>query len=240
MSTAPKKTAVVTGATGGMGRLIVADLARDHHVYALGRNPEKLAELDDLANVTALAVDLTVLLREDADLAEYPGLAALGELGHVDLLVHGAGLMERRSVEQATAADWQLQFNVNAVLPALLTRLLLPTLRTARGQIIFINSINGQTPAAGHSVYVASKHALRGIADSLRDEVSPDGVRVASLFPSGTDTAMMRKMVAQVGEDVYHPEYYSDPAEIARAVRLIADTGETTQFTNLDIRPRRP
>ncbi|MGD7001996.1 SDR family oxidoreductase [Corynebacterium halotolerans] len=240
MSTAPKKTAVVTGATGGMGRLIVADLARDHHVYALGRNPEKLAELDDLANVTALAVDLTVLLREDADLAEYPGLAALGELGHVDLLVHGAGLMERRSVEQATAADWQLQFNVNAVLPALLTRLLLPTLRTARGQIIFINSINGQTPAAGHSVYVASKHALRGIADSLRDEVSPDGVRVASLFPSGTDTAMMRKMVAQVGEDVYRPEYYSDPAEIARAVRLIADTGETTQFTNLDIRPRRP
>ena len=158
----------------------------------------------------------------------------------VDLLVHGAALMERLSVEQATASDWQLQLNVNAVLPALLTRALLPALRRAQGQIIFINSINGQSPAAGHSVYVASKHALRGIADSLRDEVSPDGVRVATLFPSGTDTDMMRKMVSQVGEDVYHPEYYSDPVEIARAVRLVADTGATTQFTNLEIRPRRP
>lgn len=240
MSTTPDKIAVVTGATGGMGRLIVAELAHDHHVYALGRNPEKLAELATLENVTPLAVDLTLLLRENVDHEDYPGLATLGGLNSVDLLVHGAGLMEKHSVEQATAADWQLQLNVNTVMPALLTRLLLPALRTVEGQIIFINSINGQSPMAGHSVYVASKHALRGLADSLRDEVSADGVRVATIFPSGTDTAMMRSMVTQSGEDVYHPEYYSDPVEIARAVRLIADTGETTQITNLDVRPRRP
>lgn len=223
-----------------MGQEIVTDLARDHQVYAIGRNPERLADLAALDNVTVLEADLTLLLRENLDHSEFPDLAALGKIDHIDLLVHGAGLAVMRSVEQATAADWQLQLNVNAVMPALLTRQLLPALRSAQGQIIFINSINGQSPMAGHSVYVASKHALRGLADSLRDEVSPDGVRVASIFPSGTDTAMMRKMVAQFGEEVYHPEYYSDPVEIARSVRLIADTGQTTQITNLDVRPRQP
>lgn len=239
MSATPERAAVVTGATGGMGASIVEDLARDHHVFALGRNPDRLAELSAMDNVSALPVDLTVLLRGADELIEHPDLVALGELCRLDLLVHGAGIMEPLSVEEATASDWQHQFNVNTVVPALLTRLLLPRLRAAQGQVIFINSINGQTPAAGHSVYVASKHALRGMADSLRDEVSADGVRVASLFPSGTDTPMMRRGATREGDD-YHPEYYSAPVEIARAVRLIADTGETTQFTDLDIRPRRP
>lgn len=214
-----------------MGREIVVDLARDHDVHALGRNPEKLADLTALDNVTAHAVDYELLLAEESlDL----------DLPTIDLLVHATGVANRRSLEQATAADWQEQLTVNTVIPALLTRQLLPALKRARGQVVFVNSIAGQAGARGNVVYSASKWALRGIADALRKEVREDDVRVASLFPSGTDTAMMREMSAQLGDDRYHPEYYTAPVEIARAVRLIADTGETTQFTDLNIRPRRP
>lgn len=65
-------------------------------------------------------------------------------------------------------------------------------------------------------------------------------MHVASPFPSGTDTAMMREMSALLGDDRYHLEYYTFPEEVARAVRLIASTGETGQVTDLNIRPRRP
>lgn len=234
-----RKIAVVTGATGGMGEKIVIELARDHEVLALGRNAEALAELALLEHVTVVPADLTTLL-DGPGAADSATLQALFDLERVDLLVNAAGVMEKKTVEEATAADWRLQLTVNATLPAMFSAKLLPALRRAKGQIIFINSICGQGAHPGHAVYAASKHALRGIADALRDEVSPDDIRVATIAPSGTDTPMMRRAVEQAGEDEYHPEYYSDPGEIARAVRLIADTGETTQFTNLDIRPRRP
>lgn len=235
-----ERIAVVTGATGGMGGEIVADLAADHHVYALGRDETKLAKLGEMDNVTPLGVDLGHLLQDDEVIREDPDLAVVADLPHIDLLVHAAAILETHTLEEATFSDWQTQMGINALQPALLTRLLLPGLRKAKGQVIFINSISGQGASAGSIVYGASKAALRSIADSFRAEISPDGVRVASLFPSGTDTDMMRKGSAANGDDVYHPEYYSAPVEIARAVRLIADTGETTQFTNLDIRPRRP
>ncbi|QGU08095.1 putative oxidoreductase [Corynebacterium occultum] len=237
--TSARRVAVVTGATGGMGEKIVAELARDHEVLAIGRNPAALKSLAEIPNVRAVPVDLTLLL-DDVALNDTPALQELFSLERVDLLVHAAGVMERRTVEDATAADWRLQFAVNATLPAMLSARMLPALRRARGQIIFISSIAGQGAHPGNAVYAASKHALRGIADALRDEVSGDDVRVASISPSGTDTAMMRRAVNQAGEAEYHPEYYTDPVEIARAVRLIADTGESTQFTNLDVRPRRP
>ncbi|AIT59947.1 SDR family NAD(P)-dependent oxidoreductase [Corynebacterium doosanense] len=234
-----ERIAVVTGATGGMGREIVADLAQNHHVYALGRDETKLAELGELENVTPLGVDLGHLLQDDEVLREDPDLAVIADLPEIDLLVHCAALLESHTLEDATYSDWHTQMGINALQPALLTRLLLPGLRKAEGQVVFINSISGQGPSAGSIVYGASKAALRSIADSFRDEISPDGVRVATVFPSGTDTDMMRK-ASEANDDEYHPEYYSAPVEIARAVRLIADTGETTQFTNLDIRPRKP
>lgn len=235
-----ERIAVVTGATGGMGREIVTDLAQDHHVYALGRDETKLAELGELENVTPLGVDLGHLLQDDEVLREDPDLAVIADLPEIDLLVHCAALLESHTLEDATYSDWHTQMGINALQPALLTRLLLPGLRKAEGQVVFINSISGQGASAGSIVYGASKAALRSIADSFRDEISPDGVRVATVFPSGTDTDMMRKASEANGDDEYHPEYYSAPVEIARAVRLIADTGETTQFTNLDIRPRKP
>ncbi|WP_026162422.1 SDR family oxidoreductase [Corynebacterium ulceribovis] len=220
--------AVVTGATGGMGRDIVADLVADHRVFALGRNEATLAQLRELANVTAIAADLT-----DLDTGFPPELTGL----EVNVLIHAAAVASRSSVADADHGEWRRQLDLNVLVPALLTRHLLPGLRTRRGTVVFINSGAGLHGIGGNAVYATTKHALRGLADSLRQEVATDGVRVTTIYPGPTDTPMLEGLMAQAGTD-YRPEWYIEPAEVTRAVRLAVDAGETTQLTDIAVRPR--
>ena len=224
----PRPVAVVTGATRGIGRACVTDLARDHDVVALGRDTARLAELDALPHVTARAADLT-------DFAALPG--AVEGLDRVDVLVHSAAVAGRTTVEGASVDDWRSQLELNVVAPAELTRLLLPALRAARGTVVFINSGSGLTARAGDAVYAASKFALRALADSLRQEVEPDGVAVGSVHPGPVDTQMQREIQAALGNE-YVPGRYIRPESVAAAVRAVVDAGEDAQLTTVSVRPR--
>ena len=110
------KIAVVTGATGGMGKEIVANLAVDHHVYALGRDQSKLDELVAAHGdaVTAVAVDLA----EELDAMD----TVLPALERVDVLVNGAAIAHALSVDSARVADWREHMELNVYVPAELTR----------------------------------------------------------------------------------------------------------------------
>ena len=220
--------AIVTGATGGMGREIVADLAVDHRVFALGRHEAALRELAELDNVTTVSADL-------ADLESgFP--TELADL-EVDVLVHAAAVASRRSVAEADLAEWRRQLDLNVLVPALLTRHLLPGLVARDGLVIFINSGAGLHGVPGNAVYAATKHALRGLADSLRVEVANDGVRVTTIYPGPTDTGMLEGLMAEAGSN-YRPEWYIEPVEVARAVRAAVAAGPSTQLTDIAVRPR--
>ncbi|MDO5513225.1 SDR family NAD(P)-dependent oxidoreductase, partial [Corynebacterium sp.] len=189
--------AIVTGATGGMGREIVADLARTHHVYALGRNDTALAELGALARVTPVATDLVVDL---LDTEEAPTcVQTLMDLQRVDVVVHAAAIATKLSVESASVVDWRHAMDVNVHVPAELTRRLLPALRAARGTAIFINSGAGRGSYGDNIVYAATKHALYALADGLRKAESTEGVRVSTVAPGPTDTPMLEGLYAQDG-----------------------------------------
>lgn len=220
--------AVVTGATGAMGRCTVEDLARTHDVVALGRNEETLADIASTLGVTTHALDLT-------DPAAFP--AVIGPLPRVDVLVHVAAISVRFTVETATPEDWQDHFQTNVFAPAELTRLALPKLRRTSGTVIFIGSGASTKPAPGHAVYTASKHALQGLADTLRIDEANTGVRVSTIAPGPTNSGMMRAMQATAGED-YDADHYLDPASIARAVRFVVDAPEDAQITDIAVRPR--
>ncbi|MDO5669069.1 MAG: SDR family oxidoreductase [Corynebacterium sp.] len=229
-----ERIAIVTGATGGMGREIVADLARTHHVYALGRNDTALAELGALANVTPINTDLV------ADLLETTGstcLTRLTELTRVDVLVHAAAIATKFSVESAAPADWRRAMDINVHVPAELSRRLLPALRQARGTVIFINSGAGRGSYGDNIVYAATKHALYALADGLRKAESTEQVRVSTVAPGPTDTPMLEGLFAQDGKE-YRAEHYIEPGEVARAIRLVVDAGESTQITDVAVRPR--
>lgn len=231
-----RPVAVVTGATGGMGEMIVADLARDHDVIALGRNAEQLAALDKVAHVRAVEYDVVAELLDASP--EAPSVPeALGVTGRVDVLVHAAAIARNHSVESATVDIWRSHFDLNVTAPAELTRQLLPALREAQGRVIFINSGAGNGAYPDNVVYAASKHALRALADGLRKSEAPHGVRVATVAPGPTDTPMLRGLRSSAGSD-YTPEHYIEPAEVADAIRLIVAAGASAQITELAVRPR--
>lgn len=220
--------AIVTGATGAMGRCTVTDLVATHDIVALGRNEQVLAELAQIDGVTTHALELT----------DHAALAAVVEpLRRIDALVHVAAVSVRFTVETATVDDWREHLETNVVAPAELTRLALPKLREAQGTVIFIGSGASRVPAPGHAVYTASKHALLGLANTLRIDEANTGVRVSTIAPGPTNSGMMRAMQAQSGDD-YNEDHYLRPESIAQAVRYVVDAPEDAQVTDVSVRPR--
>ncbi len=219
------KIAVVTGATGGMGKEIVANLVSDHHVYALGRDQAKLDELvaDHGDAVTVVAVDLV----QELDAMD----AVLPALERVDVLVNGAAIAQAFSVESARVTDWRAHMELNVYAPAELTRVLLPGLRKAEGTAIFINSGAGRGGFGDNVVYAATKHALYALADGLRK--SEQDIRVTTIAPGPTDTAMFQGLSGD-----YDKSHVIAPVEIAKAIRAVIDAGPTTQLTEVQVRPR--
>lgn len=215
------KTAVVTGATGGMGAEIIKDLARDHRVYALGR---RAGELPEAENIVPVAIDLLSLL----DGSPLP--AELASLERVDVLVHAVARADKRSVESARPEDWRAQMDLNVHVPAELTRQLLPALRAAEGLAVFINSGAGIHSYGDNVIYAATKHALYALADGLR--LGELGIRVSTVAPGPTDTPMLQ------GLQDYNPEHVIAPVEVAKAIRATVDAGPTTQLTEIRVRPR--
>ncbi|TRX48365.1 SDR family oxidoreductase [Corynebacterium guaraldiae] len=215
------KTAVVTGATGGMGAEIIKDLAQDHRVYALGR---RAGELPEAENIVPVAIDLLSLL----DGSPLP--TELASLERVDVLVHAAARADKRSVESARPEDWRAQMDLNVHVPAELTRQLLPALRAAEGLAVFINSGAGIHSYGDNVIYAATKHALYALADGLR--LGELGIRVSTVAPGPTDTPMLQ------GLQDYNPEHVIAPVEVAKAIRATVDAGPTTQLTEIRVRPR--
>ncbi|HLS92676.1 MAG TPA: SDR family oxidoreductase [Microbacterium sp.] len=225
MTDTARPIAVVTGATGGMGSEIVRELARTHTVHAIGRRADALAALEG-EHVRAHRIDL----------ADAEALAAFGAgLRRVDVLVHAAAIGDHISVEDADEATWLAALTANVIAPALLTRALLPALRAAEATVVFIGSGAGTKPVPGSAVYTASKHALRAVADVLRIDEERNRIRVATLAPGQTDTAMLRAMTP---DDAYAPERYIRPETVAGAVRALVELPADAHITDLALRPR--
>ncbi len=235
---APVPTYLVTGATRGIGRCLVDQLAGAHQLIALGRSPTALAQLP-------------VADRVVADLSDPAGLpAALGPLLNrldgrhgrhgldgLDGLVHCAGIATRGRLADASVEAWNRHMAINVVAAAELTRLLLPALRAARATIVFVNSGQGLVASPNSCVYAASKFALRALADSLRGE-EPE-VRVCSVYPGRVATDMQRALRAEEGGR-YEPDSYLRPETVAAAIADVLATPPDAVVADITLRPRHP
>lgn len=232
-----KKVAVVTGASSGVGRSIAfalteagADLAvLGRRITLLRAVAKKCSESG--SRVVCYKVDL-LNERQIHQLKKQ----VTKTFGGVDILVHSAGVIARSNVATASPKefDWQYQSNVRA--PFTLTQLLLPTLTERKGQIVFINSTAGLVGAGGFSQYAASKHALRALADSLREEVNAQGVRVLSVFLGRAATPMQEK-VHRWEKKPYTPERLIQPEQVASVVIGALVLGPEAEITDVRIRP---
>ena len=123
-------------------------------------------------------------------------------------------------------------------MPFELTQALLPLLKSRSGQIVFINSSQGLTARANTGAYAATQHALKALADSLRQEVNADSIRVVSLFLGRTATARMKALYQTEGRK-YEPELLLQAEDIAQVVMASLQLPRTAEITDVAIRPFR-
>jgi NAD(P)-dependent dehydrogenase (short-subunit alcohol dehydrogenase family) len=231
------QVAVITGASGGIGEAIAIQLARGGaRLMLAGRSAERLDLVAERARDLSPGVETFAAdLGEDAQVRALAD-RALAAFGRVDLLIHSIGLFLGGSFE-SPVGDLDRQLRINVHIPYLLTQALLPALLAREGQVVFVNSSAGFNPArAGWVAYSASKHALRAVADGLRDEVNPKGVRVLTVFPGRTATAMQEEVHRYEGR-AYDPERFLQPRDVAAAVLNALALPRTAEVTDLHIRP---
>ncbi|GAC80423.1 NADP-dependent 3-hydroxy acid dehydrogenase YdfG [Gordonia malaquae] len=220
-------TALITGASRGVGAQIARALAPTHDLLLGGRGS---AELD------TLAMELDGAATFPVDLTDHDSLEAATEaVTSLDVLVHSAGVASSlESVADTPADEWRYLLEVNLIAAAELTRLLLPALRAAGGHVVFLNSGAGMRVNPGWTPYAASKFGLRALADGLRLE--EPSLRVTSVFPGRIDTDMQRDIVAIEGAD-YDPSKFLKPETVAAAVAHAISTPSDAHPTDVVLRP---
>ena len=186
---------LVTGASSGFGRAIVeAALARGDSVIAGTRSAEAFGDLPNGAH--PLALDVTASEQRETAVA-----ATIERFGRVDVLVNNAGRTQVGAVEETTDEELRSLFELHFFAPAALTRLVLPHMRRqGGGAIVQMSSVGGQTTAPGFGAYCATKFALEGLTETLRDEVAGFGIRTLIVEPGAFRTGLFRPGAAYESE----------------------------------------
>ena len=159
------------------------------------------------------------------------------EAGRVDMLVHSAGVISYGSVAEASVEALDSQYKSNVRLPYQVSQALLPLIRKRPGQIVFVNSSIVFGGARSHtSQFAATQHAVKALADTLRQEVNADGVRVLCVYPGRTATTRQSRMYAKENKP-YRSELLLQPEEIATMVTAALSLPPTAEVTEISIRP---
>jgi NADP-dependent 3-hydroxy acid dehydrogenase YdfG len=228
-------TAFVTGAGGDIGAAIAESLhGRGAVVGLVGRRAQTLRRVAGRIGVPTERLFTT-------DLTSDPEVRAtartfLRRFGRLDVLVHSNGIHLTAPLAEAKLSDFDRLWAANVRSPFLLTQTFTDALRESSGQIVFVNSSIVHAARPGVGLFAATQHALRGLADALRTELNPAGVRVLSVFPGRTATTRQESIFKQEGR-AYEPDRLLQPSEIASVVTQALALPRTAEVTDVDIRP---
>jgi NADP-dependent 3-hydroxy acid dehydrogenase YdfG len=231
------KVAVITGASSGIGKAITVELARQGAtVVVLGRDKNSLSKV--LSQVRQASPDSMAF---QVDLADNEQLEVFSEnlskaIDAIDILIHCAGAFSLGYMGEADTKELDRLYKINVRAPYRLTQAMLPLIIERKGQVVFINSTAGLTARKAIGQYSATKFALKAIADSLREEVNREGVRVISVYPGRTNTPMQEK-VFQLEGKMHVPEDMLQPESIAKVVLNALTLPRTAEVIDLVIRP---
>lgn len=225
------RTALVTGANGGIGQaLVIAFRAADYRVIATD-----LRETGDAPGCDVFVpLDLARLVSDpDYAAASLQQLRAAIGTGGLAALINNAALQIVAPIEQLSAQDWTHTLQVNTIAPFLLTQGLLAKLEYAGGAVVNISSIHASLTKAGFSAYASSKAALSGLSRAMAVELGAR-VRVNAITPAAIGTDMLRDGFAGQPEalaalDAVHPlGRIGAPEEVAATAVFLCS--EQAQF----------
>jgi len=246
-----RRTAVVAGASSGIGAATAIALATAGHPVALGaRREDKCSEL--AATIRAgggEAIALPLDVSDDDSVKNFTAIAT-SELGPVEILISCAGDLEARLVHELHSTEFLRQLQVNLVGPHRLVSAIVPGMVTRqRGDVVFVSSDVARTPRPRMGAYVAAKNGLDGMARAMQMELEGAGVRVSVVRPGPTLTEMGMSWDAGTVQAVLddwttwglarHPNFLR-PSDVAAAVTTIVSTPRGSHLTLIEIQPEAP
>jgi 3-oxoacyl-[acyl-carrier protein] reductase len=227
MSTLAGKTALVTGASQGIGRAIALDLARHGATVALAaRSAEKLEAV--AAEITAAGGTAKTYALDVAseDSIKTTAKQVLADLGTVHILVNNAGITKDGLALRMKLADFEDVLRTNLTGAFLLTQAVISSMMKARwGRIINITSIVGETGAAGQANYAASKAGMIGLTKSFAREFASRGITVNAIAPGFIETPMTHVLTDEQKSGILAQiplARYGADTDIAAAVSFLA------------------
>ncbi|MFC7166422.1 SDR family oxidoreductase [Halospeciosus flavus] len=230
------RTALVTGASAGIGAATARALARDGaDVVLAARSEERLSELAADVSATygveaeAVPTDVT-----DEDAVAAMVEATVDEFGGLDVLVNNAGLARGGDVAEMSTDAYRTMMDVNCDGMFFATREALPHLVENEGNLVFVGSFAGQYPRPGNPVYAATKWWTRGFAHSVEAAYGDEGLAVTVVNP----TEVRSEFGSEVGdpfEERFEPGEASEPAEIADAIAFAARQKPPSTVSELDL-----
>ncbi len=234
---AEQRTALVTGASSGIGRAIALRLAgKGIRMGLVARRKERLTRVAaDIGKAGGISLALPGDVR-DAAAAEGAVKAVVDAWGRLDILVNNAGIGKYARVEHLAEKSFRDQFDTNVLGPFFFVQAAVPTMKRQRsGQIVNIGSVVGLVGVPRGTAYVATKWALRGMNECWREELYPDGIKVAYVAPGYVITEFGGRK-----EDYASPEaeWALTPDDVARAVESIVDQGPNSDIREVVIQVR--
>lgn len=227
------KTVLITGASSGVGFATAQLLAKQgYQVLALGRDPERLAQVDSLAGVTAISADIT----------DREAMSAIAECYEVDILVNNAGMMPPiTSFDSADQTDIDHVISVNFSAQVALTKLFMQRMCAKRmGHIIFVSSTAAHAPFANIAAYGATKAAISSLSQSLRLELADYDVRVTELVAGRIQTALYADILSDEARDkMYEAGTALQPSDIAESIAFVLALPPRACCNRLDLVPTR-
>ncbi len=232
------KTAVVTGASSGLGLAISRDLAhKGAKVFGLARRKEKLAaaRADAGANFVPVVCDIT----DESDVARAFDVIQKAA-DSLDILVNNAGLGRFGALDSLSLEDWDVQMATNLRGVFLCTRAVIPTMKAQNvsggfgGHIVNVASVAGLLGNPNIGAYNATKFGLRGLSESLMKEVRADGIKVTCIYPGSIETEFFERAGVPISANPMTAQ------DVASTVLHVIEAPDNYLISEVMMRPLRP
>ncbi|MFO0928515.1 MAG: 3-oxoacyl-ACP reductase family protein [Gemmataceae bacterium] len=235
------KTALVTGASRGIGRAIVLELAREGAKVALNyaSSDDKAKEVADEIKKMGGTCLLCKANVSDSKEARAMVKQVADEFSHLDILVNNAGITRDKMLRQLTDEMWQevIQTNLNAMFYCTSAAIPIMTAQSF-GRIVNISSMNGEIPAMGQANYCASKGGILAFTRTAALELSKSGITVNCVCPGFTETDMFARVPADLQLQIKARiplGRFAQPEEIAKAVIFLVADGDYITGSTIDV-----
>ncbi len=191
----------ITGASSGVGEALAYEFAKKEAILVLSarRVDELLRVKQNCSNPNERILILPLDITNFNELAEKAKIV-VEKFQTIDILINNAGVSSRGSVNNTLLSSYQNVFNINFFGALMLTKAVLPyMLKEKAGHIVFVSSVMGYIGTMNRSAYSASKHALNALAESLRNEIWRDNIRVCLISPGYMKTNISLNSITEDG-----------------------------------------